>query len=165
MHITAHNNREEYVRHISRSHFHRVLHSCVEYISRCLPLSTPTVYVTSLTIKAMVLWQCLTSCMKTSPFSEETCVKNADMYRIVANPKHLEILSILKQYNETTVDTLVNIMHAQKSNVSQHLSVLRHARLFQVRRTGVNAFCTVTDPKIVDTCRVLANLRRSNMIP
>jgi len=103
--------------------------------------------------------------MRKSPFTKETYSKNAKMYKIMANPKRLEILNFLKHWGETKVEDLVESMKVRKSNVSQHLAVLRKARLVQVRRVGVNAYYKITDPGIVETCRVLRDLRKRKMIP
>lgn len=102
---------------------------------------------------------------KKSPFSKETYNKNAEMYKIMANPRRLEILNYLKTYGETAVEDLVESMGVRKSNASQNLAVLRHARLVEARREGVNAYYKITDPGIVETCRVLGNLRKRKMIP
>ncbi len=87
------------------------------------------------------------------------------MYKIMANPKRLEILNLLKTYKELAVEDIVKIMKLPKANISQHLAVLRHACLARVRRKGVKAYYKITDPAIVETCRILRNLRKRKIIP
>ncbi|MEK7106436.1 MAG: metalloregulator ArsR/SmtB family transcription factor, partial [Patescibacteria group bacterium] len=62
--------------------------------------------------------------------------KNAEIYKILANPKRLEILNLLRE-QEMPVEELVKILGISKANVSQHLSLLRHAKLVTVHRIGL----------------------------
>lgn len=92
-----------------------------------------------------------------SPFSKATYERNAEIYKILANSKRLEILNILK-FGEASVEQLVKLLKLPKANVSQHLALLRHARLVSVRRNGLNAHYKISDPKIVEPCRILRDL-------
>jgi len=92
-----------------------------------------------------------------SPFPKSTYSRNAEIYKILANPKRLEILNLLKN-NELSVDQIASILKARKSNVSQHLALLRYAKLVKIRRDGLNVFYTITNPIIVEPCKILHNL-------
>ena len=92
-----------------------------------------------------------------SPFPKSTYERNAEIYKILANSKRLEILNILK-LKEMSVEKLVNTLRLPKANVSQHLALLRHARLVTVRRNGLNAYYKISNPKIVEPCRILHDL-------
>lgn len=59
---------------------------------------------------------------------------------------------------EATVDDLSKMLGIRKANTSQHLTVLRHQKVVQVRRAGKNAFYKLVDPKIVAPCKVLKEL-------
>lgn len=98
-----------------------------------------------------------------SPFSKATYERNANIYKILANPKRLEILNLLKR-REFAVEELVEILKLPKANVSQHLALLRHTRLVTVRRNGLNVYYKISDPKIVEPCRILHDLWRGNNI-
>ena len=91
------------------------------------------------------------------PFPKTTYERNAVIYKLLANPKRLEILNLLKQ-KELAVEELVKTLKLPKANISQHLAILRHARLVSVRRNGLNVYYKITDPKIVEPCRILHNL-------
>ena len=80
--------------------------------------------------------------------------KNAEIYKILANPKRLEILNLLRE-QEMPVEELVKILGISKANVSQHLSLLRHAKLVTVHRIGLNGYYNIIDPRIVEPCRIL----------
>lgn len=92
-----------------------------------------------------------------SPFPKATYERNAEIYKLLANPKRLEILNLLK-LRELSVEKLIKILMLPKANISQHLALLRHARLVAVRRNGLNAYYKITDPKIVEPCRILHEL-------
>jgi DNA-binding transcriptional ArsR family regulator len=94
-----------------------------------------------------------------SPFPKTTYIKNAEVYRILANPKRLEILNLLK-LREASVEQLLKVLKLPKANLSQHLALLRHNHLVTVRRQGLNKYYAIIDPRIVEPCRVLHNLRR-----
>ncbi len=57
-----------------------------------------------------------------SPLPQEAYDKNANIYKILANPKRLEILNILKT-GETSVESLLKITKLSKANLSQHLAL------------------------------------------
>lgn len=96
-----------------------------------------------------------------SPFPKATYERNATVYKLLANPKRLEILNLLKN-RELAVEKLIKALKCSKANVSQHLTLLRYARLVTVRRNGLNAYYKITDPRIVEPCRILRDLWRKN---
>ncbi|MBI2048487.1 MAG: winged helix-turn-helix transcriptional regulator [Parcubacteria group bacterium] len=95
-----------------------------------------------------------------SPFPKDTYRRNAEVYKILANPKRLEILNLLK-IRECSVEELQRVVGIPKANLSQHLSLLRHARLVTVRRNKLHAYYKIIDPRIVEPCRILHNLRNT----
>ncbi|HLC93939.1 MAG TPA: metalloregulator ArsR/SmtB family transcription factor [Patescibacteria group bacterium] len=76
-----------------------------------------------------------------SPFPREIYERNARIYKILANPKRLEILNIIK-HHELTVDELSKLVQIRKSNTSQHLALLRAYQVVKVRRKGQKAYYT-----------------------
>ena len=91
------------------------------------------------------------------PLPRRAYEKNAEIYKILANPNRLEILNLLRE-QEMPVEELVKILGIAKANVSQHLNLLRHAKLVTVRRTGLNGYYNIIDPRIVEPCRILHKL-------
>ncbi|MDQ3075825.1 MAG: metalloregulator ArsR/SmtB family transcription factor [bacterium] len=85
--------------------------------------------------------------------------KNAEIYKILANSKRLEILNLLRE-QEMSVEELIKTLGIAKANVSQHLALLRHAKLVTVRRDGLNGFYNIIDPRIVEPCRILHELSK-----
>jgi DNA-binding transcriptional ArsR family regulator len=97
-------------------------------------------------------------------FTRETFERNAKIYKLLANAKRLEILNLLKANGEMTVTELVNAMGIRKANVSQHLAILRYLRMVNVKRVGKNGFYSLTDSRIVDSCKLLNDLWKSKAI-
>jgi ArsR family transcriptional regulator, virulence genes transcriptional regulator len=91
------------------------------------------------------------------PLPRTAYERNAVTYKILANPKRLEILNLLRE-QEMPVEELVKELGVNKANVSQHLAMLRHAKLVTVHRKGLNAFYNIIDPRIVEPCRILHQL-------
>ena len=101
--------------------------------------------------------------MKLSPFPKETYERNAGIYKVLANPKRLEILNILKK-REMPVEALAEEIKVRKANLSQHLSILRLNKLVKIRRDGRQIYYSITDPRIVEPCRILHELWQKNAL-
>lgn len=91
------------------------------------------------------------------PLPRKAYERNAEIYKILANPKRLEILNLLRE-QEMSVEDLVKTLGVTKANVSQHLALLRHSKLVVVRRDGLNGYYSIIDPRIVEPCRILHKL-------
>lgn len=98
-----------------------------------------------------------------SPLPQEAYDKNANIYKILANPKRLEILNLLKK-KELPVEHMLKVTKLSKANLSQHLALLRHNGLVHTRRNGLNIFYRIVDPRIVEPCKILHNLRHKNLV-
>lgn len=94
---------------------------------------------------------------------KEAFDKNANIYKILANSKRLEILNNLKM-GELGVEELLKITNLSKANLSQHLALLRHNGLVQTRRDGLNIYYRIIDPRIVAPCKILHELRHKQLV-
>lgn len=92
------------------------------------------------------------------PLPRSAYEHNAQIYKILSNPKRLEILNLLRE-QEMGVEDLGKTLSIAKANLSQHLALLRHARLVTVRSDGLNRYYDIVDPRIVEPCRILHTLR------
>ncbi len=90
-------------------------------------------------------------------------VKNAEVYKILANPIRLEILNLLKS-KDMSLDQLTKTIRIRKPNVSQHLAVLRHFKLVDVTRSGQGAYYKIVDSRIVAPCEILHRMRTRHQI-
>lgn len=91
------------------------------------------------------------------PLPRKAYERNADIYKILANPKRLEILNLLRE-QEMSVEELIKELGVNKANMSQHLALLRHAKLVTVKSKGLNRYYRIIDPRIVEPCRILHQL-------
>lgn len=76
----------------------------------------------------------------------------AELCKTLSNPKRLEILDILKEEGEISVNTLAERLEIPKANTSQHLAVLRTAGVVTARRDGINVYYRLHSPKISEAC-------------
>ncbi len=94
------------------------------------------------------------------PLPRRAYERNAEIYKLLANSKRLEILNLLRE-QEMSVEELVKTLGIAKANLSQHLALLRHAKLVMVRPDGVTRHYKIIDPRIVEPCRILHKLHTS----
>ncbi len=73
---------------------------------------------------------------------------HAEVCKTLSHSKRLEILSILRE-GEKTAGEIVSRMKLSKSNVSQHLAVMRNAGILDTRRNGLNIFYHISNPKVI----------------
>lgn len=72
-------------------------------------------------------------------------------------------MNIIKN-KEVTVNDITKELGTRKSNTSQHLAYLRYVGLVTARRNGKNIFYKLIDPKIVDACKILNNVKLKSFI-
>jgi ArsR family transcriptional regulator len=78
----------------------------------------------------------------------------AEVCKTIASAKRLEIINALKE-GEKTVTELVQALGVPKANVSQHLAVMRHKGILKARRSGVNIYYSIANPKVVEACSLM----------
>jgi len=88
---------------------------------------------------------------------KEVFILQAEICKTLANPKRLEIINALKD-GELSVGDLVERLGITKANVSQHLAVLRQARVVDTRRDGVNIYYHINNPKILEACSLMKSV-------
>ena len=76
----------------------------------------------------------------------------AELCKTLSNPKRLEILDILKEQGEISVNSLAEILAIPKANTSQHLAVLRQAGVVNTRKDGINVYYSLRSEKISEAC-------------
>lgn len=73
---------------------------------------------------------------------------HADIFKVLANPKRLEIIHLIRD-RELTVGELEEMLDMRQANLSQHLMVLRENNLVETRREGTYIYYSLTDSKIL----------------
>lgn len=92
-----------------------------------------------------------------SPFDKAVYARNAELYKLLAHPVRLEILNILK-LQDTPLEQLTAALGLAKANISQHLAILKMARVVRVRRDNGEAIYSIVNPDIVAPCKILKDL-------
>ncbi len=75
----------------------------------------------------------------------------ADICLTLANPKRLQIVSLLKT-GELSVGEMGKSMGIAKANLSQHLSIMRQKGILVARREGTSVYYRLASPKITEAC-------------
>jgi ArsR family transcriptional regulator, virulence genes transcriptional regulator len=78
----------------------------------------------------------------------------ADMCQILANPKRLQIINLLK-WGELSVGALKKSLGIAKPNLSQHLSVMRQKGILATRREGTTIYYRLAIPNIIEACEIM----------
>ena len=78
----------------------------------------------------------------------------ADVCKIFANAKRLEIISLLKD-REISANELLEKIGLSKANLSQHMAVLKAKGVVLTRREGVNVYYRIANPKIIQACNLM----------
>jgi ArsR family transcriptional regulator len=79
---------------------------------------------------------------------------HAAICKTFANPSRLRIVEALGD-GERTVSQLVELLGVSKSNVSQHLGLMREKGVVEHRREGGYVFYRLSNPKILQACRLM----------
>jgi len=78
----------------------------------------------------------------------------ADICKIFANDKRLEIIDLLKS-REMSNNELMQKTGLSKVTMSQHMNVLKSKGVIVVRREGVQLYYRIANPKIIKACNLM----------
>lgn len=105
----------------------------------------------------------MTKASKKTPQKKENYTKCAELFKVMSNAKRLEIMNIIKD-KEVTVNEISDILGTRKSNTSQHLAYLRYTGIVTARRDGKNIYYKLSDPKIIEPCKILSEVKIKNFL-
>ena len=83
----------------------------------------------------------------------------ADICQVLANPKRLQILNLLK-WGELSVGAMVQALGVPKANLSQHLSLMRQRGILATRRQGTTIYYRLATPDITQACELMREVLR-----
>lgn len=83
--------------------------------------------------------------------------KHAQIYKMLGNPKRLEILYRLCE-GECSLKALEEMLGARKTNTVQHLGLMRLSGIVRVRYLNGQALYAIIDPRVVAHRKVLENI-------
>lgn len=89
----------------------------------------------------------------------------ADVLKVLANPRRLEILHALAE-EPAEVGPLARRLSMSQPNLSQHLAVMRAAGMVDATRDGREVRYRVADPDVMVACSVMRSVlvRRLNRL-
>ncbi len=98
--------------------------------------------------------------MKKKDLQNEIYEKQAGICSALANPVRLMILDLLDEKEATATDLQISL-DLPKSNLSQHLTVLKRAGILKIRTAGRCQYLSLSIPEIKQACglvrKVLVN--------
>ena len=84
---------------------------------------------------------------------------HASMCGIFSSPRRLEILDILRD-RELTVSEILDSMSISKTNLSQHLSLMKDRGILNSRREGQHIYYSVTSSKVIQAYDLMSEVLR-----
>jgi len=78
----------------------------------------------------------------------------ADLIRVLANPKRLMIVDLLAK-GPSTVTEISELLHFTLQNASQHLRVMRDRGIVRARRDGHEVRYALSNPVLPQACRLV----------
>jgi ArsR family transcriptional regulator len=74
--------------------------------------------------------------------------EHAQLLKAISHPKRLEIINLLRD-GEYTVSQIINMLDLPQANLSQHLQIMRQAKIVTTRRSGKEIFYKLSHPNIL----------------
>lgn len=95
-------------------------------------------------------------------FKDKLYAQFARLGKALASPQRLELLDLLAQ-GERTVEDLAHEAALSIANASQHLRVLRQARLVDSRKEGLYVYYRLADPAVFELWRALCKVGETQL--
>ncbi|RKY01726.1 MAG: transcriptional regulator [Spirochaetes bacterium] len=84
---------------------------------------------------------------------------HANICSVFSNPKRLEIIDILRD-GEKSVSEIMKRTKISKTNLSQHLSLMRDRGIVTSRREGQNIYYSISNKKIIQAYDLMLDVLR-----
>jgi DNA-binding transcriptional ArsR family regulator/YHS domain-containing protein len=79
---------------------------------------------------------------------------HADLLKVMAHPRRLEIIHLLRD-QELCVSQIFAMLDLPQANISQHLMILRKAGIVTTTRRGKQVVYHLSDPKIIEASDII----------
>jgi ArsR family transcriptional regulator, virulence genes transcriptional regulator len=87
---------------------------------------------------------------------------HADTCKTFGHPKRLMIIDSLR-HGELTVTKISKLTDIDKSNLSQHLHILKEKNIVKARRDGTNIFYSLAHPNIIKAYDLISAVLRGSI--
>jgi DNA-binding transcriptional ArsR family regulator len=88
--------------------------------------------------------------------------KQVRICKAFASTTRLRILDLLAK-REYTVSGLEHALEVSKTNVSQHLAILKAAGVVATRREGKQIYCSLAIPEVKQACQLIRDVLRAQI--
>jgi rhodanese-related sulfurtransferase/DNA-binding transcriptional ArsR family regulator len=96
-------------------------------------------------------------------FKDSLYEQLARIGKALASPIRLELLDVLSQ-GPRTVESIANEVNQSVANTSQHLQILRSARVIESERNGVNIIYRLADQEVLGLCGALRRVGEARLL-
>ncbi|MFZ1721596.1 MAG: metalloregulator ArsR/SmtB family transcription factor [Microgenomates group bacterium] len=79
---------------------------------------------------------------------------HSQLLKALAHPRRLEIVHLLRD-QELVVTDIHTMLDLPQANISQHLMILRDAKIVSTKKDGKHILYKLSDPKIIVACDLL----------
>ncbi|MBE2247242.1 MAG: winged helix-turn-helix transcriptional regulator [Candidatus Competibacteraceae bacterium] len=87
---------------------------------------------------------------------------HADVCKALGHPLRIQIIDLL-QHKSYCFTELMALTGEQKSNLSQHLSVMTQKGILKVSRKGAFNYYALSSPKVAKACRLMREVLIENL--
>ncbi len=88
--------------------------------------------------------------------------RQARICKAFAHPARLQILDLLGQ-GELGSSELQEALGVSKTNISQHLAILKSAGVLATRRNGKQVYCYLTIPEVKQACQLIRKVLEAHI--
>lgn len=89
--------------------------------------------------------------------------RQARICKAFAHPARLQILDSLGQ-GELGVSHLQEVLGISKTNMSQHMAVLKSVGVLSTRREGKQVYCSLALPEVKQACQLIRKVLRAQIV-
>lgn len=82
---------------------------------------------------------------------------HAEMLKAMSHPRRLEIIQLLRQ-QQLTVSEIHLMLDLPQANVSQHLRILREAKIVQAEKNGKQVYYSLAHPNFIKACDLVREI-------
>ena len=98
----------------------------------------------------------------TSATDAEIFERQARICRAFAHPTRLQMLDLMSN-GEVGVTELQQQLGVSKTNVSQHLAILKAAGVLSTRREGKQVYCSLAIPEVKQACQLIRKVLQAQI--
>jgi ArsR family transcriptional regulator, virulence genes transcriptional regulator len=87
---------------------------------------------------------------------------HASMCGVFASPRRLEIINLLSD-KELTVSEILRSISITKTNLSQHLSIMKNRNIVRTRRQGQHIYYSIANKKILEAYKLMSDVLHESL--